>query len=477
MPDQPIYEILRASEYDPVEAFESAWERVSKHEEEINAFITLDDYSRLRSKAEESLNRIRKGEARILEGVLVGVKDNISTNWLPTTAGSKMLSCYKPPFNAHVVDRLLDAGAIIVGKTNMDEFAMGSTGEFSAFGPTRNPWDPQRVPGGSSSGSGAALAYRAVDMALGSDTGGSIRLPGAYTATVGLKPTYGSVSRRGLIPYANSLEQIGPMARTVLDVALLYNVISGHDPLDATSIKEDNRQLEDIKPVEPRRLNICIVEEVVGSTDKKVAGEFYNIIDELEGEGASISSVSLKWQKYVLPAYYTIAMAEAASNLARYDGGLYNCGKQRMLSWEEQNRRVRTSLFGREVKRRIAMGVFVLSEGYRDEYYVQATRVRRLVRDEILALTRKCIIAIPTSPVPPPKIGERIGDPISLYALDLATVTANLAGIPALQLPVSITGEGPVGLQVMAGPWKEIELFRTGLLIEEITGLRGVYAR
>ncbi|MCE4618502.1 MAG: Asp-tRNA(Asn)/Glu-tRNA(Gln) amidotransferase subunit GatA [Desulfurococcales archaeon] len=471
-----IYQQLQTGDYDPVEAFEKAWERITRHEKTVNAFITIDDYNKLRVKAEEASKRIRSGEAGLLEGVLVAVKDNISTSWLPTTAGSRMLSCYQPPYNAYVVERLLEAGAIIVGKTNMDEFAMGSTGEFSAFGPTRNPWDLERVPGGSSSGSGAALAYRAVDLALGSDTGGSIRLPGAYTATVGLKPTYGAVSRRGLIPYANSLEQIGPMARSVIDTALLYKVISGYDPLDATSIKGPGIELERLQPADPSKLKICVIKEVLEASQKQVVAAFTRVIEKLEANGADVNYVSLKSQRYVLPTYYIIAMAEAASNLARYDGGIYNCGSLKMPTWEEQNIRVRSMLFGREVKRRIAMGVFVLSEGYRDEYYVLATRVRRMVRDEVLGLTRDCIIASPTSPVPPPKLGERISDPLSLYALDLATVTANLAGVPALQLPIATTSEGPVGIQLMARPWGEEDLFNTGLLIEEITGLRGVYA-
>ncbi|MEB3805971.1 MAG: Asp-tRNA(Asn)/Glu-tRNA(Gln) amidotransferase subunit GatA [Desulfurococcales archaeon] len=473
---QSLLEALATQSYDPVERLEEALDRIKRLEPEVNAFITLEDPEKLRRLAEESHRRIKQGKARRLEGVLVAVKDNISTDWLPTTAGSRMLECYKPPYNAHVVGKLLEEGAIIVGKTNMDEFAMGSTGEFSAFGPTKNPWDTRRVPGGSSSGSGAALAYKAVDLALGSDTGGSIRLPGAYTATVGLKPTYGAVSRRGLIPYANSLEQIGPMARSVRDLALLYSVIAGPDPLDATSLESKPPDPTSLSMIDPRRLKLCIVREVLEASSKHVAREFERVIERLESEGVGVETVSLRLQEYVLPTYYIIAMAEAASNLARYDGGLYNCPGIREPGWERQNIAARSRLFGAEVRKRIAMGVFVLSEGYRDEYYVLATRVRRLVRDEVLRLTRECLVATPTSPVTPPLLGERLRDPLSLYALDLATVTANLAGVPALQIPIALTSEGPVGLQLMARPWGEETLFETGLLVEEVTGLAGVAA-
>ena len=466
---------LASGVYNPVERLEEALYLISRLEEEVNAFITLLPEERLREEAREAQRRILEGKARPLEGVLVAVKDNISVRGLRATAGSKMLSCYKPPYNAHVVERLVDAGAIIVGKTNMDEFAMGSTGEYSAYGPTRNPWDMGRVPGGSSSGSAAALAYAAVDLALGSDTGGSIRLPAAFTATVGLKPTYGAVSRRGLIPYANSLEQIGPMARSVRDLALLYSVIAGRDPLDATSIDYQPPDPYTLEPRDPEAVRLCVPEEIIDASEAPVKAAFEGLLSRLEAQGATIEYFRAPWTSLVLPAYYTIAMAEAASNLARYDGSLYPCHDSRARTWEELNVEARTRLFGPEVKRRIAMGVLVLSEGYRDEYYVKAAKIRRLVRDRVLGIVRECIIGQPTSPVLPPRLGERLGDPLQLYALDISTVTANLAGVPALQLPVSVEPL-PVGAQLMARPRGEVDLFELGLLVEEITGLAGVSA-
>ncbi len=465
--------LLLHDNYDPVERLEEAFHIIDRLEDKVNAFITIRGREDLLREAEESKKRIRSGNARPLEGVLIAVKDNISVKGLRATAGSRMLSCYRPPYDAYVVMRLRSAGAIIIGKTNMDEFAMGSTGELSAYGPTRNPWDLERVPGGSSSGSAAALAYGAVDLALGSDTGGSIRLPGAFTATVGLKPTYGSVSRRGLIPYANSLEQIGPMARSVLDLALLYNIIAGPDPFDATSINYSPPNPAELKQESPRKIKLCVLKEVLDASEEIVKDKFNKFLAELESLGVGIEEVSLWWTRLVLPVYYTIAMAEAASNLARYDGSLYPCLGKPAHSWGDLNVEARSRLFGAEVKRRIAMGVLVLSEGYREEYYVQAARIRRIIRDEVLKITSKCLLATPTSPVLPPRLGERLGDPLSLYALDISTVTANLAGVPALQLPISTTPL-PIGVQLIGGRGREDQLLRTGLLIEELTGLAGV---
>ena len=470
-------EEARSGGLDPLGLLEEVLGEIARWEPLVNAYISIDSPGSLWERAAESLERIRSGTPRPLEGVPVAVKDNISTSWLPTTAGSLFLRGYKPPYNAHVVERLLDAGAIIVGKTNMDEFAMGSTGEYSAYGPTRNPWDPSRVPGGSSSGSAAALAYGGALGALGSDTGGSVRLPASYTATVGLKPTYGAVSRRGLVPYANSLEQIGPMARSVRDLAILYSVIAGPDPLDATSMDYEPPDPWGLEPLEPGEARLCSIREVSRAAEEGVSRVYERLLAKLESLGVVVEEVDLgPVSSVVLESYYTIAMAEAASNLARYDGGLYPCPGVPGRSWEELVVSSREACLGREVKRRILMGTLVLSEGYRDEYYVLATRARRLVRDRVLSLTRDCILATPTSTVLPPRLGERAGDPLALYAMDVATVIANLAGVPALSLPAGFHEGLPVGLQLMAAPWREDLLFRAGLLVEEATGLSGVAA-
>jgi len=473
-----IAELLDAFSHgdaDPVEHASQVLEAIGRWEPEVNAFISLEDPELVLEAAEEAARRWRRGEARPLEGILVGVKDNISTSFLPTTAASRMLDPFIPPYNATVVERLLERGAIIHGKLNLDEFAMGSTGELSAFGPSRNPWSLDRVPGGSSSGSGACLAYAGCDGALGSDTGGSVRLPAAYTATVGLKPTYGLVSRRGLIPYGNSLEQISPMARSVRDAAILLEAIAGWDPRDATSLRVEPPSLSRLDPAEPGEVRICIPRGLPDLAEEPVRRAFYSLISRLESEGARVEEAELRGVERALPAYYTIALAEAASNLARYDGTLYPMRGESGDYWRFIAE-ARGRGFGFEVKRRILMGVYVLSEGYRDEYYVAATRLRRVIRDEVLRVTRDCVLATPASPVMPPRIGERIGDPLKLYAMDVYTVIANLAGVPALVQPAGFHEGLPIGVQFLGGRMGEPLLVRLGLLVESLTGLAGVVA-
>ncbi len=461
---------------DPVGLVEEAYRAIASWEPGVNAFITLRPRHEALEEARESLERIEAGRPRPLEGVPVAVKDNIWVRGLPATAGSRFLETFRPPYDAHVVERLRGAGAIIVGKTNMDEYAMGSTGENSGYGPTRNPWDPSRVPGGSSSGSAAALAYGGAMLALGSDTGGSVRLPAAYTATVALRPTYGAVSRRGLIPYANSMDQIGPMARSVRDVALLYSIIAGGDPGDSTSVDHEPPDPWSLEPAMPENLRICSLRGVVEASEEPVRVEYEQLLARLESQGVRVEEVDLPLLDAALPAYYTIAMAEAASNLARYDGGLYPCRGVEAKTWRELNVEAREACFGREVKRRIVMGVLVLSEGYRDEYYLLAARVRRLIAEAVWKAASECILAMPTATVLPPRLGERAGDPLALYAMDLSTVLASLAGVPALSLPIGFRHGLPVGLQLMAGRWGERLLFEAGLLVEELTGLAGVVA-
>jgi aspartyl-tRNA(Asn)/glutamyl-tRNA(Gln) amidotransferase subunit A len=459
---------------DPVEHAYKVLEAISRWEGVVNAYISLESPDLVVEEAERVARGIRAGE-RVgrLAGLLVSVKDNICTSFLPTTAGSRMLDPYIPPFNATVVERLLGEDAIIIGKTNLDEFAMGSTTELSAFGPTRNPWDPGRVPGGSSGGSATSLAYGGSDLSLGSDTGGSARLPAAYTATVGFKPTYGLVSRYGLIPYGNSLEQISPMARSVRDVALLLDVIGGWDPLDATSLRVDKPRTFTASKADPRRVTICVVKELAEGADEVIERAYWRILKRLESEGVELREEELPIASKALPAYYTIAFAEASSNLARYDGVFYPM-KGGGSSWDEDVELARMKGFGREVKKRILMGVYALSEGYRDEYYVAATKIRRVLRDEVLRITRNCIIASQASPILPPRLGERLDDPLKLYAMDVYTVIANLAGVPALVQPIEFHNGLPIGIQWMGKPLGEEELVSLGLLVEELTGLAGV---
>ncbi|MCE4625161.1 MAG: Asp-tRNA(Asn)/Glu-tRNA(Gln) amidotransferase subunit GatA [Desulfurococcales archaeon] len=467
-----LKEEMISGDLDPVEHAAHVLERIRRWEGSVHAYLSLRREDEILGDTGRAVERLRSGKARPLEGLLVAVKDNIMTLDLPTTAASKMLKGFKPGYEATVVERLRAAGAIITGKTNMDEFAMGSTTELSAYGPTRNPVDLERVPGGSSGGSAAVLAYGGADLALGSDTGGSIRLPASFTGTVGLKPTYGAVSRYGLIPYANSLEQIGPMGRSVRDVALLFSVIAGWDPRDATTLRRTGWvDPENLAPLDPHSLRICTPEELLEGTDASVAKRFDSLLGELEESGAVVEEVRIPVLREALPAYYTIAMAEAASNLARYDGSLYPCRPStRPRSWEELVERTRTECFGSEVKRRILMGVYVLSEGYRDQFYLAATRIRRLIRNAMMAATRRCIVASPTGPVPAPRLGERIGDPLKLYALDVQTVTANLAGIPSLSQPMGRVMGLPVGVQWMGPSMGEETLLRLGLLVEEVLG-------
>ncbi len=453
---------------DIIDFIEEIFNNIKRCEPKVNAYISLDS---MEIAIERLMNSMDKGK---LSGILVAVKDNISTMYMPTTAGSKVLYDYVPPFDATVVERIKKDGGIIIGKTNLDEFAMGSTTELSAFGPTRNPWNLERVAGGSSGGSAAALAYGGCDIALGSDTGGSARLPASYTATYSLKPTYGLVSRYGLIPYANSLEQISPMARSVEDLALLLEIISGWDKKDATTLGLKRIKLTDISPADLKELRICIPLNLIDIAEKEVKREIWRFIKRLETEGSRIDEIDLAWGKEALSAYYTIALAEASSNLSRYDGILYpteNLGKN-----YRNHVLLARKKFGFEVKRRILLGTFILSEGYKDRYYVMAARLRRLVRENLMKLVTKCLIVLPTSPTLPPRIGEKIKDPITLYALDIYNIIANLAGIPAISFPIGFSSGLPIGAQLMTEPLGERKLIAAGLSIEELTGLRGMVA-
>ncbi|OYT47906.1 MAG: Asp-tRNA(Asn)/Glu-tRNA(Gln) amidotransferase GatCAB subunit A [Desulfurococcales archaeon ex4484_42] len=454
---------------------EHTYDIISKVEDKVRAYITLRDKEHVLKDAKRVYDRLIRGSAGKLAGTLIAIKDNISTKGLRTTCASKILEDYVPPYDATVVERLKMEDAIIIGKTNMDEFAMGSTTENSAFFPTKNPWDLSRVPGGSSGGSAVATAAFEATAALGSDTGGSIRAPASFTGCVGLKPTYGLVSRYGLIAYASSMDQIGPITRTVKDAALILDVIAGPDLRDSTSLDASFPKTFLEYAMEGSRegvkAKLVVIEEMVKEgVERSIYLSFVRTIRHLEANELEISWVSKPIIKYALPAYYIIAMAEASSNLARYDGlryGLHLDVEGR--SWYEVFAEVRSLGFGKEVKRRILLGTYVLSAGYYQAYYLRASKVRRLIRDALVNLlkTYDCIIS-PTMPVLSPRLGERIVDPLKLYAIDVNTVLANLAGIPAISIPSDLVDGLPVGLQLMSNELREDLLLKVSSYIESI---------
>jgi aspartyl-tRNA(Asn)/glutamyl-tRNA(Gln) amidotransferase subunit A len=380
-----------------------------------------------------------------------------------------MLENYVPVYDATVMERIKAEDAIIMGKTNMDEFAMGSSTETSYFGPTRNFFDHSRVAGGSSGGSAVAVACGAVDISLGSDTGGSIRNPASFNSIVGLKPTYGRVSRYGLVAYASSLDQIGPMARDTLSTALLLQVISGRDFRDSTTV---NTPVPNYVEETLRKINgfkIGVIKEGFENVDKRVSRKVYDALNILEKAGCLIEEVSMPFMKYALPAYYIIAMAECSSNLARFDGIRYG-GKSVKGKWEEQLIRIRTECFGEEVKRRIFLGTFVLSAGYKEDFYIKACRVRRKIYDEFKLLFKSYnALATPTMPVLPWKIGE-LPSPLDMYMMDIETVAVNLAGLPAISVPAGFVDSLPVGLQLMGNHFDEATLLRISHAYEKETG-------
>jgi aspartyl-tRNA(Asn)/glutamyl-tRNA(Gln) amidotransferase subunit A len=431
----------------------------------LNAFTTL--------AKEDALARAREFDKEpwggLLAGIPIAIKECITTKGLETTCSSRILKGYVPPYDAHVVERLKEEGAIIMGKTNMDEFAMGTSTETSAFGPTRNPWDLDCVPGGSSGGSAASVAGGEAPCSLGSDTGGSVRCPASFCGIVGLKPTYGLVSRYGLIAYANSLEQIGPLTETVEDAALLMEVIAGRDWRDSTSA-EKGSYLSGLKDgIEGLRLGIP--QEYFGEgVDERVERAVWEAVSVLEGLGASWTKVSLPHTRYALAAYYVIAMSEASSNLARFDGLRYGLRIGEDRDWHTTFSEIRAQGFGREVKRRILLGTYALSAGYYGRYYLKALKVRTLIKDDFLrALKKVDLLASPTMPVPAFKIGERIDDPLSLYMADVFTVPINLAGVPAISVPCGFAGHLPIGLQLMGRHFQEDLLLRAAHAYEEAT--------
>jgi len=461
-----IVKLVLTGSLSPVDVVETYLDRAKKLNPKINAFITIAEEHARRS-AEELEKRLKKGFPGKLIGVPIAVKDVISTKGIETTCASKILKGYVPPYDATVIRRLKAEGAIIIGKTNMDEFAMGSSTELSAYGPTRNPWNLERVVGGSSGGSGAAVAARMAPIALGSDTGGSIRCPASFCNIVGLKPTYGTVSRYGLISYACSLEQIGPMTVDVNDCALLMEVITGKDCFDSTMIDYKFKWT----PREVKGLRMAVPKEFFGEgTDERVANRVWDIIKLLESHGAIYEEISFPLARYVLACYYIIAMSEASSNLARYDGVRYGPPCDLSLPWYDSYSKIRGEGFGIEVKRRIILGCFALSAGYYGRYYLKALKLRTMIRNHVLSILKSFdVIVTPTTPFPPFKIGERVEDPLALYMADVDTVVANLAGVPAISVPAGFIDGLPVGAQFMANHCCEDLLLTVAKCIQDET--------
>jgi len=462
-----LVELIRKGELKPTEVVESFLQRFENTENEVKAFIT--------PSYEEGLERAKELERKKPEGKLFGlpvaIKDNILIKGGRTTCASRILENFISPYDATVIERLRREGAIFIGKTNMDEFAMGSSTEHSAFFPTRNPWDRERVPGGSSGGSAASVAVGSSPVALGSDTGGSIRQPASFCGVIGIKPTYGRVSRYGLVAFASSLDQIGVFARRTEDIALLLEVISGHDPKDSTSAKVPVPDFSGELNGDVKGLRIGLPKEFFEfEVQKEVKENFQKFVRELEGLGCEFMDVSLPHVKYAIPAYYIVAPSEASSNLARYDGVRYGHRSEKYGDLLEMYSKTRDEGFGAEVKRRIMLGTFALSAGYYDAYYLKAQKVRKLIYDDFMkAFERVDLIASPTTPSLPFKLGERLDNPIEMYLSDVLTVPVNLAGLPGISVPIGFANGLPVGGQLIGKPWDEATLLRVSYAWEQLS--------
>ncbi|MCU7822738.1 Asp-tRNA(Asn)/Glu-tRNA(Gln) amidotransferase subunit GatA [Kitasatospora sp. DSM 101779] len=464
---------VAAGEVSAVEVAQAHLDRIEAVDKKVNAFLHVDTEGALKAARAVDDRRARGEELGPLAGVPLALKDVFTTEGVPTTCGSKILEGWIPPYDATLTARLKDAGVVILGKTNMDEFAMGSSTENSAYGPTGNPWDLARIPGGSGGGSAAALAAYEAPLAIGTDTGGSIRQPGAVTGTVGVKPTYGSVSRFGLVAFSSSLDQGGPCARTVLDAALLHEAIAGHDPLDSTSIDAPvPAVVEAARMRDIRGMRIGVVKEFAGEGYQAgVMQRFNESVELLRELGAEVVEVSCPSFTLALPAYYLIAPSEASSNLARFDAMRYGLrvGDDGSRSAEEVTALTREAGFGPEVKRRIMLGTYALSSGYYDAYYGSAQKVRTLIsRDFDAAFAGVDVLVSPTTPTTAFPIGERADDPMAMYLADLCTIPSNLAGNAAMSLPCGLAPEDnlPVGLQIIAPAMADDRLYRVGGAVE-----------
>lgn len=468
-----LADLVSSGEVSAVEVAQAHLDRIAAVDGEVHAFLHVDTEGALASAAAVDAKVKAADKLSVLAGVPLGLKDILATNGLPTTCGSRVLDGWIPPYDATVVTKLREAGVVILGKTNMDEFAMGSSTEHSAFGPTHNPWDLERIPGGSGGGSSACVSAFEAPLAIGTDTGGSIRQPAAVTGSVGVKPTYGGVSRYGLVALASSLDQAGPCARNVLDTALLHSVIAGHDPMDATSI---NAPVPDViaaaKRADIKGMKVGVVKELGGEGYQAgVRSRFEESVALIESLGAEVVEVSCPSFPAALAAYYLILPSEASSNLAKFDGIRFGnrVGDDGTKSVEQVMSETRAAGFGSEVIRRIILGTYALSAGYYDAYYGQAQKVRTLIKQDFDAAFAKVDVLIsPTAPTTAFKIGEKLDDPLAMYLNDVATIPVNMAGLPGMSLPIGLAPEDnlPVGLQIIAPAMADDRLYNVGAAIE-----------
>lgn len=461
---------IREGRVTATDAMEAVLARIDAREKDINAYVTIDREQAMRAAAEAQA-KIEKGELTgLLAGVPVAVKDNICTQDLLTTCASKMLAHFVPTFSAEAVVSLEKAGAVIIGKTNMDEFAMGSTTETSAYGETRNPWNTAHVPGGSSGGSAAAVAAGECFFALGSDTGGSIRQPASFCGVVGLKPTYGTVSRYGLIAYGSSLDQIGPLTKNVADCAAVLELIASHDSKDSTSVRREDTDFTSALVDDVSGMKIGIPRDYLGEgLDAEVKEAVLAAAKVLEKKGAVVEMFDLSLVEYAIPAYYTIASAEASSNLERFDGVKYGHRTDACEGLHNMYKKTRSEGFGAEVKRRIMLGSFVLSSGYYDAYYLKALKVKAMIRKAFDdAFAKYDLILGPVAPTTAPKLGESLSDPLKMYLGDIYTISVNLAGLPGISVPCGTDSGGlPIGLQLIADSFQEKKLIQAAYTYEQ----------
>ncbi|MFN0084796.1 MAG: Asp-tRNA(Asn)/Glu-tRNA(Gln) amidotransferase subunit GatA [Blastocatellia bacterium] len=467
---EELHQLYASGEATPSEICGRVIERIEQENAALNAYITIDRAGALAQAAAMDAGIRTEIGVKPLAGIPVAVKDNLCTQGLRTTCASRILGNYVPQYTATVIQSLKEAGAIIVGKTNLDEFAMGGSTENSAFGPVRNPRNREYVPGGSSGGSAVAVAAGHVPVSLGSDTGGSIRQPASFCGIVGVKPTYGRVSRFGLVAFASSLDQIGPFANNVRDAARVLQVISGRDRHDSTSADVEVPNYLNALTGEVRGLRVGVPPECFGEgLDPEVKDRVEAGIQKLAERGAEIVEVRLPHTKYAIAVYYLIATAEASSNLARFDGVRYGFRAEEPRSLSDLYRRTRDEGFGPEIKRRIMLGTFALSSGYYDAYYEKAQRVRTMLVNDFAAAFTKCdVIATPTAPTPPFRIGEKSNDPLAMYLGDIYTVTINLAGVPAISVPCGASGDGlPIGLQLIGNHFDEARLLNAAHALEQ----------
>ncbi|PSB13516.1 Asp-tRNA(Asn)/Glu-tRNA(Gln) amidotransferase GatCAB subunit A [filamentous cyanobacterium CCP2] len=470
-----LHHQLVKKECSAVELTQDYLKRVETLEPKLHSFLCVTADRALEQAKQVDAKLAAGEEVGPLAGIPIGIKDNLCTQGIPTTCASKILQNFVPPYESTVTAKLAAAGAVMVGKTNMDEFAMGSSTESSAFQLTANPWDVERVPGGSSGGSAAAVAAGECVVALGSDTGGSIRQPASFCGVVGMKPTYGLVSRYGLVAFASSLDQIGPFGRSVEDIAVLLETIAGHDPKDSTSLKVNIPNYASLlKPnlLKKQKLRIGIIKETFGEGLDPVVGQaVMAAVDELKKLGAKVKEISCPKFRYGLPTYYIIAPSEASANLARYDGVKYGFRTEEAESLMDMYTKTRAQGFGAEVKRRIMIGTYTLSAGYYDAYYLKAQKVRTLIKQDFeRAFSEVDVLVCPTSPITAFKAGEKTNDPLSMYLTDLMTIPVNLAGLPALSLPCGFDDQGlPIGLQMIGNVLQEDVLLQAAYAYEQAT--------